>query len=244
MPVCLVVATLVTFFAFHPALAFEPILLKESAGANANIGAPCPLAGNTDGTAANYRWFNLCAGYIWIYTMGLPGEGAGVLFGGDEQPEVRGGNDVKRAITYWRNTVAGYGRTVDIFVNADDEGDGCPDTELASDLNLDAGLRWNCSEFNVDIPCETNYLIVRAQSDGRGGLPTFATDGPFAGECDANPVQRSYYYGINASTCLAWPGKTDAADNFLYWLIVDAGEPCVPNATDSRSWGAIKGLFR
>ena len=80
---------------------------------------PCILPNGTNGTAANYRWYNLCSGYIWIYSGWCPGEGVGVLFGGPSQPEVRGDNNVKRAITYFRNVGYGYHGEVDVFVDVD-----------------------------------------------------------------------------------------------------------------------------
>jgi hypothetical protein len=60
-------ALLLTVLTLRPAAAFEPILFKESAGADANLGTPCTLAGNTNGNSANLRWYNVCSGYIWIY---------------------------------------------------------------------------------------------------------------------------------------------------------------------------------
>jgi hypothetical protein len=216
-------------------------LLKEGNGPT-RVGGPCILPGNTDGTAANYRWYNVCSGYIWIFSIGVAEEGAGVLFGGPSQPEVNGDNRVKRAITYWRNVVLGYNQTVDVYLDQDNEGDGCPDEGLASDLNLDPGLRWNCSEMNVEIPCGIEHVIVRGQHNG-GAAPTFATDGPFSQQCDPNSPARSFYYGINASACVPWCYPQGDANNFLYWLILDTSEPCI-TATVNTSWGKIKSLFR
>lgn len=244
----LVIALLLLLVTLQPVAALEPVLMKESIGGDANLSTPCLLTGNTNGTAANYRWYNACSGYIWIFTSWIAGEGVGVLYGGAGNEEVAGRNDIKRTITYFRNVVQNYNQTVDVFVDLGDAG-GCIVRNIASDLNLDPGLRWNCSEFNVDMPCSDTsvYVIVRTQHDG-GAAPTFATDGPFANACDPNPPQRSYYYGINGSTCVPWPGQTDAADNWLQWLILDMSDPCIccdpPNATRGASWGAIKGLFR
>lgn len=224
---------------WRPACAIEATAIKESAGATL-IGTPCALPASTDGTAANYRWYNLCSGYIWIFGAGSMGERFGVLFGGPEQPKVNVTNIVKRAITYWRNIVVGYSQTVDIFVEPDFDGDGCPDANWLSDLRLDPGLRWNCSEFDTPIPSGVTHLVVGFTLDG-GAAPTFATDGPFSRECDPPSPPRSYYYGLNGSACRAWIGPDGTDDNFLHWLVLDRG---VPNATEQNSWGAIKRLFR
>lgn len=216
----------------------NPVALSERKGeAGAGLATPCPLT-STDGSCANYRWYNLCSGYLWIYGDWACGEAVGVQFGGPEQPCVAPGNVVKRAITYYRNVRAGYG-TVDVHIDADDNGDGCPDATLASDLDLDPGLRWNCSEFNVCIP--SGFVIIRTHLDG-GGEPTLATDGPFSEACDPIGVPRSFYYGINGSACIPWQGPTSRYDNFLCWLIVDSGD--CSTSTESTSWGRLKGLYR
>jgi hypothetical protein len=218
--------------------AFEARAVRETDGARAMSG--CALSINTNGTAANYRWYNLCSGYIWIYSCCLAREGMGVLFGGPEQPEVNDANRMKRAITYWRNVVPGYAQTVDIFVDQDFEGDGCIDASWQSDVNLDPALRWNCSEFDVPIPRGAQYLIVRFQHDG-GAAPNPATDGPLSQSCDPLGTPRSFYYGIDGSACVPWFGLTPRNDNFLYWLVVDRGAP--PNVAEPTSWGSIKALF-
>jgi hypothetical protein len=234
------VAGLLALCSVASAFAVEPYLLRESTnGDPGQAGTPCVLTGNTDGTAANYRWYNVCSGYIWIFSAWVANEGVGVLYGGAGNEAVSDANDVKRTITYFRNVVQNYSQTVDVFLDRG-TASGCIEANIASDLNLDPGLRWNCSEFNANIPAGEDYLVVRQQHDG-GAAPTFATDGPFANACDPNPPSRSYYYGLNGSACLVWPGQTDAADNWLQWLILDVG---IPSAVENKSWGNIKGLYR
>jgi len=217
--------------------------LRESAGAasgSSSPSAPCALATSTNGTAANYRWYNICSGYIWIYSAWAQGEGVGVLFGGAQQPAVDGSNDVKRVITYFRNIVPNYNQTVDVHLDADSNGDGCPDQSLASALDVDPGLRWNCSEFDADIPCGVNYVIVRTVHDG-GAVPFFATDR--TDNCDPYAPGRSYYYGVGGSACTPWCGPDNTYDNFLYWLILDTSYPCII-AVEPTTWGKIKAMFR
>ncbi|MFN0150543.1 MAG: hypothetical protein ACKVU1_07520 [bacterium] len=229
-------------------------LIRESAEplrtpAQQPTSGPCQLVPNTNGSAANYRWYNTCSGYIWIY-HDMGDEAVGVLFGGSEQPEVAGGNVVKRAITYFRDT--GYGYTVDVYLDVDNEGDGCPDYTLASDLSLNPGLRWNCSNFNIEIPCEVECVLLRIKPNpGNGqpgdiyyGIPSLATDGGRPVGCPFEAPNKSFYYGVDMETCVPWIGPDGSFDNFLCWLVVDSSEPCPPNATAAGSWGAIKGLYR
>jgi len=221
------------------------IAMEESAGATARRASkltPCSLPTSTNGTAANYRWYNVCSGYIWIYNNLQAGEGVGVLFGGWSQPAVNGDNDVKRVITYFRNVCPNYNQTVDVFVDVDFEGDGCPNANLGSDLNIDPALRWNCSDFGASVPCDVTRLLVRAVHDG-GTSPSFATDGPFTATCDPNAPGRSYYYGVGGSACIPWRGPDGTYDNFLFWLILDYSSPCV-TAVEPTTWGRIKGMFR
>lgn len=220
----------------------EPRRSEQSPSSN----TPCPLASSTNGNAANYRWYNVCSGYIWIFSE-MAEEHVGVMFGGAAQPEVRGGNIVKRAITYFRNV--GYGYTADVFLDVDNEGDGCPDGVLATQLNMEPGLRWNCSNFNTEIPCEVEHVIVRAKPDYCYGGPycgivSFATDGPYTAGCAPNTPPRSFYYGLGAQYCLPWRGPNDDPDNFLFWLIVDAAPSCPPNSATETSWGSVKRLYQ
>jgi hypothetical protein len=220
--VLVAIAVLNTLTTTLPACAIEAQPLRESHREGSLIGAPCPLVSSTDGTGANLRWYNICSGYVWLFSGWAPGDAVGVRFGGPEQPAVNDGNTVKRAITYYRNVVVGYAQTVDVFVDIDSDGDGCPDAPYVSDLNLDPALRWNCSEFDTPIPTGVTSLIVRTRLDG-SLAPRLATDGPFSENCDPIGVQRSYYYPANSSECVPWGGQAGRNDNFLYWLIVDSG---------------------
>jgi hypothetical protein len=227
-----------------PALAIDHFLIKESQGDNpAGAPVPCPLTASRNGNCNNYRWYNVCSGYIWIFSPIPQGDGFGTRFSlHDGQVCVTGGNVVKRTITYFRNVVPNYNQTVDVFLQTDD-GDGCkdPGSDLAADLNMDPGLRWNCSNFGVTIPSGTKNLIVKSTHDG-GSSPTWATDGPFTAVCDPNGNDHSYYYNAATGACLPWRllSPTGRGDNFLTWLIIDG----TPNAAEPTTWGNIKGLYR
>ncbi len=231
-----------------PAFALEAFMIRESDGtAPQGAPAPCPLTANRNGscsgTNVNYKWYNACANYIWIFNGWVAGEGVGVRFGGpgSNQPCVAQGNLVKRGIYYFRNIVANYGLTVDCYLDADCNNDGCPEGTLGYQLNVDPGLRWNCINYGRCIPC--NGVILRQVHDG-GVAPTFATDGPFKAGCDPfHPPTHSYYYGVNGSTCVPWVGvpATDP-DDFFTWIVVNT-DFC-GHATQKSSWGAVKGLFR
>jgi hypothetical protein len=215
-----------------------PILMKEAAGRDAAPGQQgCPLEPNLTGDCANLRYYNLCSGYIWIYSSGQ--YHVGVLFDG---PCVVPGNRLDKAITYYRNVVPGYSQTVDVYIDADLQPDGCPDYAVAEDRGLDPALRWNCTGLDGRCtPSDAAGLIVRMVQNG-GTAPNFATDGPFSQDCDPVGTPHSYFYGFDGNICVPWEGPTDRNDNFLTWLIVDSG--CTTTATRSTSWGEVKGLFR
>lgn len=227
-------------FGFEP-----PVLVRERAGEESVSPDPCYLAGSRNGTCANYKWYNVCSGYLWIYLDWRPGEAAGIQFGGPENPCVASGNRVKRAITYFRNAMPLYScdtvsPAVEVRLDADYNGDGCPDQTLASGGCFSPWLRWNCVEFNAVIPPGVSYLIVRQIKRGSMHEPSFPTDGPYSQSCDPFGVPRSFYYGINGTACIPWVGPTGRRDNFLTWLIIDTGV----TSTTATSWGTIKGLFQ
>jgi hypothetical protein len=207
-----------------PATAYEAQAMRENYREDSMVGGPCSLAGMTNGTAANYRWYNICSGYIWIEVYGYP-DGVGVQFGGAAQPAVNDANAVKRAITYYRNVSPGYIYTVDVHVDIDSNADGCPDAAFLSDLALDPGLRWNCSEFSTPIPDGVGSLLVRTQRN-RSYAPHYATDGARNEDCEPYGVPRSFGY-YDDGRCEPWLGPNLRPTNFLYWLILD-GEPSPP----------------
>ncbi len=241
----LVLALLVLSLSASPGWSIDPpVLLKESVGSSpAGAPPPCgPIESVLDGNCANYRWYNVCSGYIWA--LGLPcGDAYGTIFRSGELSWVAPGNVVKRAITYYRNVVPNYNNTVDVHLDSDPDDDGCPPfVTVASDLRIDPGLRWNCSNFGVAIPGGVTSLVVRSVP-GCGSAPRLATDGPFTAVCDPNGSDHSYYYNAFTGACLPWRhlSPTGRGDNFLTWLVID-GQP--GTAIQEGSWGQIKGLFR
>ncbi len=236
-----VVLAPIASFSFEP-----PTLARERDGSTPAAPSSCPIRTSQTGTCANYHWYNVCSGYIWLYTRWERGEAAGMRFGGLENPCVIPGNRVKRVITYFRDVFPGYSGcydpnpNVEVTLDADFNNDGCPDQTIATTGCFDPSLRWNCADFNVVIPPGVSSLIVRQIKRGSMIEPAFATDGPYSQVCDPAGVARSYYYGINGSACIPWIGPTGRHDNFLSWLIVDG----TVTATKTTTWGQIKGLFR
>lgn len=223
------------------AFALEATAIREADGQAGGGSVPCPLSTSTDGDCANYFWANLCSGYIWVFSAWAADEAVGTRFGGASQPAVNASNTCKRVITYLRNTIPNYNQTIDVYLDNDPNGDGCPDGVIASDIAIDPGERWNCSDFGVCF--QSDYAIVREVHDG-GAAPSFVTDGPFTSVCDPNGTDNSYYYGVGTVACIDWRllSPLGRGDNFLSWVIVDCGG-CV-NSTENTSWGAVKGLYQ
>ncbi len=235
-----------------PACGIELIGAIRETGGDSPAGAPTPCSlpprpwvpgsGVLDGNCGNYRWFNVCSGYIWIFSVGPPDDSFGTLFkSADGLACVAPGNTVKRVVTYHRNVVPNYNQTIGLFLHSDPDEDGCPPfNTLAQNLNLDPALRWNCSNFGTVIPAGVNALVVRF-TNARGYAPTFVTDGPFTYNCDPNGNDHSFYYP-SIGGCIPWRllSPTGRGDNFLSWLIVDSAT----DTTEPTSWGKIKGLFR
>jgi hypothetical protein len=129
-----------------------------------------------------------------------------------------------------------------VILDADTNGDGCPDYNLKTDNAIDPALRWNCTEYaDQCIPTDAEAVILRAEKNS-GAAPSWATDGPFSDSCDPVGTPHSYYYGYNGQDCVQWVGPTGRYDNFLWWLIVDAD--CRVTSTSQSTWGALKALYR
>src|SRR6185436_1979213 len=99
-----------------------------------------------------------------------------------------------------------YGNTVDVMLDVDSNNDGCRERTIATDLFLDPGERWNCSNFNVLIPSDASSLIVRVHKGlgCRPEQPRFATEGPYTLACDPIGNPRSFYYGVGGAACIPW----------------------------------------
>ncbi len=225
--------------------AFDPpVAIPEGAGPGP-WGQPCPLSTVVNGTCGNYRWFNVCSGYIWLYSGWKAGEGVGVLFGGPQQPCVDGGScdentQLKRVIYYFRNAQPGYpdsDRRVRLSLDTDQDGDGCPEFTIAS-IAIEPSERWNCWELGG---CGVPDRVIARQVQLTDHGPSFATDGPHAEECAPTGAPQSFYYGINGSVCQPWVGPAGRRDNFLIWLIYD--NLGWPDSVEPTTWGRIKGLF-
>jgi hypothetical protein len=202
-----------------------------------------------DGTCANYKWYNLCSGYVWLWSGWPPGEGAGTRFGGAPQMCVAPGNTVKKAITYHRNVFPGYVAT-DVYLERDNDGDGCPNGAMSSIANAELSVGWNTWTFNSVIPAGVNHVIVRMAADEpQGSTFRLCTDNNlFFTQCIPGGSSRSFYYGVNGSPCTPWENTAGAPENLLMWLIVDGqitGVGLPPRGTsEPATWGSIKGLFR
>ncbi len=240
----LVLASILLSIPARPAQALDaPIALKESIGSPpAGAPPPCgPIGSVLDGNCANYRWYNVCSGYIWVYAP-IALYSYSTIFRSDELPCIAAGHQVRRGITYFRNVSPGYNQSVDVLLESDPNGDGCPPfVTLASDLKLDPGLRWNCSPFGTVLPATVTSLIVRVIQRGYYA-PNWATDGPFTEVCDPDGNDHSFYYDA-VGGCVPWRqlSPRGRGDNFLTWLVLD-DEP--ESATESASWGQIKSLYR
>jgi hypothetical protein len=230
--------------------AVTPFLLKEALGDSpGGAPVPCVATANINGNCANYRWYNFCSGYIWIYAFAEPGAEIGQSFKESEGLScIHQLRFVKRTITYFRNTVPNYGQTVDIRVNRDSDADGCvEDSEpiIAQHVNLDPALRWNCSNFGDELPAGTTALIVSAVLNGTMA-PSIATDGgiapgpPHQTQCPL-PVPHTFYYGVGRTACVPFVGPLGNFDNWPVWLVMDV--PII-DAIETTTWGRIKGLYQ
>jgi hypothetical protein len=225
------------------AAAVEAVAVKETAGVPGSAAPACPLAANLNGTCGNLRYYNICSGYIWIFSGIRVGDAYGTRF--DGACATSPGKRVRRAITYYRATVPAYNQGADIYLDRDTNNDGCPDGVIASDIGLDPGERWNCSNFNVCVPVSPGQsLIVRSVKRG-SNAPNWSTEGPYTSVCDPVGVARSFYYPREGG-CFPWiiNSPTGRNDNFLTYLVISNDANCNFDANESVTWGQVKGLFR
>ncbi len=239
-PACTVVLALA-----HAAHAFQgPETVNAGAAGSASPLTGCSLASNTNGTCANYRWYDVCSGYLWSYAFST-NEAIGVQFGGPEQPCVAPGNVIQRVIAYYNVVPSGY-PSVTVAIDRDDDADGCPEARLRTRAFVEPAQGWNCFEFDLTIPGGVSHLLVREVQKADPFHVRFVTASGH-GACAA--PTRSFYYGPDGTSCEPWTGPGGRPEEFLTWLVIDSGTPTGIAAPGdpveaATTWGHIKGLFR
>ncbi len=201
-------------------------------------------------STCSLAYYNLCAGWIWIYSGFGDGENFGTHFtscctSGEAT------NLLQLDLYFYTAAPASYGFTGSLEVYAADA-TPCPTgAAVMTQAHLPAS-GWNSFDYSggggVAVP--SDFIVLYTVADGLGlGNPTgIAADNPTENAnalCDSPGARtpHSYFWGTTLGP--ACPGSTMGDPNPSYdaeWLAAAVVE-CVVSVEES-SWGEVKALYR
>ena len=191
-------------------------------------------------TTCSVGYYNICTGWIWIWSGFADGEVLGTIYEGccGSCGALTG-----TYLYYWTGAPAGRGFTGTHAIYAVDP-DDCPVGAALSSQPWMPSSGWNLTLWS-GVPVPSRFLIMATIQDDLGFATSVAlpSDGPSAcGVCyPTTRTTNSYLFGHEDSPLC--PGSP-LHDGHCYveWL-GNALMSCV-DSIEEKSWGAIKNLYR
>ena len=206
---------------------------------------------HSEGGATGYcsiSYYNLCSGWLWIFSGWAYGDMAGVVFDLPGDCGKLPGESCTNTHFwwYWRYTLPtrGYAVSYDLY-EVDTE--MCLTTSVGSIAYHAPIERWNYYDGLGTVTGDKAAIVATWIG---GTLPYLPTEhntenaaAPIACPGFVPDIGRSYRWG-NEYTSVYCPPYHIAHDNYVD-IIMDAGFDCeTPTSTEETSWGGIKDLFR
>jgi hypothetical protein len=196
-------------------------------------------------TSVTIRYYNLCTGWLWVWSGWAHGEALGVCV------DACGSNanlGATWALTFTPQP-SGYGFTGTISIQ--DRCD-CTGNVLAAQPWLPIS-GWTAHAWNVLVP--NNFLIninwaAPATFTNASALgsdhPAVGPTGPVScGACfPANRAVRSLYFGVGGALCPGVQLNDGGGTTCNIEWIIDIGLKCLPVSVEEASWGSIKNLYQ
>ena len=194
-------------------------------------------------TTCSVGYYNICTGWIWIWSGFADGEVLGRVSDTCCDPGSASVLDGSY-LYYWTGAQAGYGFTGTHAVYAVDASDCPTGAALASQPWLPAS-GWNLTMWGVNVP--SRFVVTATIQDDLGlATPVALPSDGAGGACGlCFPTTRttgSYFYGLDTSPICPGSALNDGAC-FVEWLGNALISGCVVSVED-ESWGSIKSLYR
>jgi hypothetical protein len=196
------------------------------------------------GTSCTIQYYNICTGWLWIWSGWSANDCLGTCFDNCCLPSP--GFLSQTAFYVWTAAPSGYGFTGTATVNEAD-GQCCPGTELGAQVFFPIS-GWNTYTWNTEIAGDA--FVVKYQLGPTPGTPiVIPTDHPAAGPTGPQACgtcypldreSRSFYYGPECTLCPG-SGLNDGVCDAELWHV--AAMSCVISV-EEESWGSIKNLYR
>ena len=197
------------------------------------------------GTSVSVAYYNICTGWVWVWSGWSPNDVIGVSY--------EGGNNCTLNSNWWffgTGSPAGYGFTGTVNINAADA-NRCPTgAPLASQSFLPVS-GWNVISWGGGVNVGSNDFTVTVEFGAGAANPAAAwTDHPAAGPtgpqacgtCYPNPRDnRTFYYGTAASPLCPGSALNDGICDAQF--IQDAQLTCTVSV-EASTWGSVKNMYR
>jgi hypothetical protein len=197
------------------------------------------------GATCHLSYYNICTGWIWVWSSILHRERFGVVFAPGASHQL-----LQSSIYVVESSPPGYNYTGTIAVHHVDAND-CPSgPAIASQPFLPTSVFHLTDWGGLPVPAEFALVVTKLESEGPPNPARFATDHPAAGPTGpqacgacypATRVNRSFLWGDTVDPVC--PGSTfddGVCDAQLYW---DVSLTCLVS-TETSSWGKIKELYK
>lgn len=196
------------------------------------------------GLGCTITYYNYCTGWVWIWSGWEPEERVGTTF----EPCDEGGDGAAVGLYVWSGAPAGYGFTGSIGLYDADEA-ACPAGNPIDSQPFLPESGWNGSLLGGSLHDDFCVVVTFGAAAGNpvalvSDHPGVGATGPIAcGACyPTTRISRSFGWGTAAAPlCPGWSffdGFCDAE------LLIDVELQAPPVAVESRSWGAVKALYR
>jgi hypothetical protein len=209
---------------------------------------------NRASTSCQVAYYNLCNGWIWVWSGWDAGDTFGVWFSGCCPGGFGTRSLLDTFLFFQQEAPSGYGftGTLDVW-NAD--GQGCPVAPPLRSTPFLPTSNWNQVSFAgspVDVSAGDFVITVTTGNYTIGNPSGIASDHPAAGSTGpaacglcypTTRATRSFYYGSSSGPflCPGSPLFDNVCNAELLW---DVDIRCSTTAVDGRSWGQIKKLYR
>jgi hypothetical protein len=191
-------------------------------------------------------YYNECTGWVWVWSGWDPHERIGVVF----EPCCSNAVLVSSSLYVWTSAPTGYGFTGVLTIHEADDAGCAVEPALLGDIFMPRSDGWQT--FVTNLPTPSRYLLS-VEFGGTSGTPiALGSDHPAAGPTGptacgfcypSNRTTHSFRYGTReAPPCPGLPlfdGVCNA--EFLWTATFDCGPSF---AIESRSWAAVKALYR
>jgi hypothetical protein len=200
---------------------------------------------NAGTSSCSVFYYNICTGYIWIWTGWADGATMGTVYDTCCDPSSEDSFLNASYFYFWTGVIPGYGFTGTVGVY-DVDANLCPSTPLMTQPSLPVS-GWNLEFWGVGVNSQFAIVYTLQDDQGFGVTAVPITDGA-GGACGVcfptGRTSNSYTWGTDTSPACPGSPMSDGVIPCEYEFLAAAELTCEPVSVQDESWGSIKNLYR